>query len=115
MRARSRASRRWRARPTRSTRACWPNLPSRAGAGALDPIARGARHARAAKRRLQLVRLRTSAKNRVFGCSPSGACGSQPERLRRGDAMELLADRGVPEVGRRSIAEALAVIDLLDE
>jgi len=29
--------------------------------------------------------------------------------------MELLADRGVPEVGRRSIAEALAVIDLLDE
>jgi hypothetical protein len=29
--------------------------------------------------------------------------------------MELLADRGVPEVWRRSVAEALAVIDLLDE
>ena len=29
--------------------------------------------------------------------------------------MELLADRGVEETWRRSVAEALAVIDLLDE
>jgi len=31
------------------------------------------------------------------------------------DAMELLETRGVPEVWRRSVAEALAVIELLDE
>jgi hypothetical protein len=35
--------------------------------------------------------------------------------LRTEDAMELLADRGVEETWRRSISEALAVIDLLDE
>ena len=31
------------------------------------------------------------------------------------DAHELLAERGVAETWRRSIAEALALIDLLDE
>ena len=67
------------------------------------------------KRRLHLVRLRTSAKNRVFGLLTQWGLRIQLERLRRGDAMELLADRGVPEVWRRSIAEALAVIELLDE
>jgi transposase len=36
-------------------------------------------------------------------------------RLRASDAMELLADRGVDATWRRSIAEALAVIELLDE
>jgi transposase len=35
-------------------------------------------------------------------------------RLAEPDAMDLLAQRGVPEVWRRSIAEALAVIELLD-
>jgi transposase len=67
------------------------------------------------KRRLHLVRLRTSAKNRVFGLLTQWGLRIPLDRLRRGDAMELLADRGVPEVWRRSIAEALAVIDLLDE
>ena len=37
------------------------------------------------------------------------------ERLREPDAIELLAERGVEETWRRSIVEALAVIDLLDE
>jgi transposase len=66
------------------------------------------------KRRLHLVRLRTSAKNRIFGLLTRWGLRIELERLRRGDAMELLAERGVPEFWRRSIAEALAVIDLLD-
>jgi transposase len=37
------------------------------------------------------------------------------ERLRTPDAMQLLAARGVEEPWQRSIAEAIAVIDLLDE
>jgi transposase len=36
-------------------------------------------------------------------------------RLRQRDAMELLEARAMPEVWRRSVAEALAVIDWLDE
>jgi transposase len=67
------------------------------------------------KRRLHLVRLRTSAKNRIFGLLTQWGLRIPLERLRRADAMELLATRGVPEVWRRSVAEALAVIDLLDE
>jgi transposase len=67
------------------------------------------------KRRLHLVRLRTSAKNRVFGLLTQWGLRIPLERLRRGDAMELLEARGVPEVWRRSVAEALAVIDLLDQ
>src|ERR671925_272233 len=67
------------------------------------------------KRRLHLVRLRTSAENRVFGLLTPWGLRIPLQRLRDGDAGELLADRGVPEVWRRSIAEALAVIDLLDE
>lgn len=61
------------------------------------------------------MRLRTSAKNRVFGLLTQWGLRIPLEWLRGGDAMELPADRGVPEVWRRSIAEALAVIDLLDE
>jgi transposase len=67
------------------------------------------------KRRLRLVRLRTSAKNRVFGLLTQWGLRIPLARLRGDDGMELLADRGVPEVWRRSVAEALAVIDLLDE
>ncbi len=36
-------------------------------------------------------------------------------RLRQPDGLALLEARGVPEVWRRSVAEALAVIDWLDE
>ena len=67
------------------------------------------------KRRLHLVRLRTSAKNRVFGLLTQWGLRIPLERLRRADAMELLEARGVPEVWRRSVDEALAVTDLLDE
>src|SRR6266513_4896596 len=67
------------------------------------------------RRRMHLVRLRTSAKNRVFGLLTQWGLRIPLERLRQPDAMELLAARGVPEVWRRSVAEALAVIELLDE
>jgi transposase len=67
------------------------------------------------KRRLHLVRLRTSAKNRVFGPLTQWGFRIRLGRLRQPDAMELLESRGVPDVLRRSVAEALAVIELLDE
>src|SRR5829696_7561190 len=62
------------------------------------------------KRRLHLVRLRTSAKNRIFGLLTQWGLRIPLERLRKADAMELLEARGVPEVWRRSVAEALAEI-----
>jgi transposase len=67
------------------------------------------------KRRLHPVRLRTSAKNRVFGLLIQWGLRIRLDRLRRPDAMELLETRGVPAVWRRSVAEALALIELLDE
>ncbi len=67
------------------------------------------------QRRMHLVRLRTSAKNRVFGLLSQWGVRIRVEHLRRGDAMDMLERRGVPPVWRRSVAEALAVIDLLDE
>src|SRR3954470_13586447 len=45
--------------------------------------------------------------------------GSQDDgphlRMREPDAEQLLADRGIPEVWRRSVAEAVAVVDVLDQ
>jgi hypothetical protein len=67
------------------------------------------------RRRMHLVRLRASAMNRIFGLLTQWSLRISLERLRAADAMELLADRGVDQTWRRSIAEALAVIDLLDE
>jgi transposase len=67
------------------------------------------------RRRMHLVRLRASAMNRIFGLLTQWGLRLSLERLRAPDAMELLAARGVEETWRRSIAEALAVIDLLDE
>jgi transposase len=67
------------------------------------------------RRRTHLVRLRASAMNRIFGLLTQWGLRLSLERLRAPDAMELLAARGVEETWRRSIAEALAVIDLLDE
>jgi transposase len=66
------------------------------------------------KRRLHLVRLRTSAKNRVFGLLTQWGLRIPLQRLRQADGLELLEARGVPEVWRRSVLEALEVIDLLD-
>jgi transposase len=51
------------------------------------------------KRRLHLVRLRTSAKNRVFGLLTQLGLRIRLERLRRPDAMELLETRVCPRSG----------------
>src|SRR5215211_4043774 len=67
------------------------------------------------RRRMHLVRLRTSARNRIFGLLTQWGLRCSVERLREPDGLELLAARGVPMVWRDSVAEALAVIDLLDE
>jgi transposase len=67
------------------------------------------------RRRMHLVRMRASAMNRIFGLLTQWGLRLSLKRLRAPDAMGLLEQRGVPEVWRRSIAEALAVIDLLDE
>jgi transposase len=67
------------------------------------------------RRRMHLVRLRASAMNRIFGLLTQWGLRLSLERLRAADAHELLAERGVAKTWRRSIAEALALIDLLDE
>jgi transposase len=67
------------------------------------------------RRRMHLVRLRSSAKNRIFGVLTQWGLRISTRRLRSSNGVELLAHHGVPEVWRRSIAEALAVVDLLDE
>jgi hypothetical protein len=63
---------------------------------------------------MHLVRMRASAMNRIFGLLTQWGLRLSLRRLRQGDAMALLAERGVPPVWRDSIAEALTVIDLLD-
>lgn len=65
-------------------------------------------------RRMHLIRLRTSAKNRIFGLLSQWGVRAGVASLRRPGAVDALADRGVPEVWRASVAEAIAVIDLLD-
>lgn len=66
------------------------------------------------RRRMHLVRLRTSAMNRIYGLGTQWGLRLSAERLRRQGALELLAQHGVPAVWQRSIEEALVVIDLLD-
>jgi transposase len=66
------------------------------------------------RRRMHLVRMRASAMNRIFGLLTQWGLRLSLRRLREPDALALLQQRGVPEVWRQSIAEALAVIDLLD-
>jgi transposase len=65
-------------------------------------------------RRMHLIRLRTSAKNRIFGLLSQWGVRAGVGHLRRPGAVDALAERGVPEVWRASIAEAIAVIDVLD-
>lgn len=67
------------------------------------------------RRRMHLVRMRASAQNRIFGLLTQWGLRLSVKRLREPDAMALLEARGVEHVWRRSIAEALAVIDLLDQ
>jgi transposase len=66
------------------------------------------------RRRMHLVRMRASAMNRIFGLQTQWGLRISLKRLRTPDAMTLLAQQGMPAVWRRSIAEALDVIDLLD-
>jgi transposase len=66
------------------------------------------------RRRMHLVRLRTSAKGRIFGLQTQWGIRVSLARLRRGDVLTLLERAGVPEVWRRSVSECLALIDFLD-
>jgi transposase len=67
------------------------------------------------RRRMHLVRLRTSAKGRIFGLQTQWGVRVSLRRLRRADGLTLLERAGVPEVWRRSVSECLALIDFLDE
>jgi transposase len=66
------------------------------------------------RRRMHLVRLRTSAKARIAGLQTQWGVRVSLARLRRGDGMALLEHAGVPAVWRHSVSECLAVIDFLD-
>ncbi len=66
------------------------------------------------RRRMHLVRLRTSAKGRIFGLQTQWGVRVSLARLRRADGLSLLERAGVPEVWRRSVDECLALIDFLD-
>jgi len=66
------------------------------------------------RRRMHLVRLRTSAKGRSFGLQTQWGVRVSPARLRRADGLSLLERAGVPELWRRSVGECLAPIDFLD-
>jgi len=67
------------------------------------------------RRRMHLVRLRTSAKSRIFGLQTQWGVRVSLERLRRADGLALLEQAGLPAVWRRSISECLSVVDFLDE
>jgi hypothetical protein len=66
------------------------------------------------RRRAHLVKLRTSARNRIFGLLTQFGLRISFARLRRPDAIELLERRGVPSVWRDSIAAHLSQIAELD-
>ena len=66
------------------------------------------------RRRMHLVRLRTSAKARIAGLRTQWGVHVSLQRLRHADGMALLERAGMPAVWRRSVGECLAVIDFLD-
>ena len=66
-------------------------------------------------RRMHMVRLRTAAINRAHGVLSQFGVRLAFDRLRAADAQERLIERGVPEVWRRSIAEAVVIVRVLDE
>src|SRR5438874_8840229 len=66
------------------------------------------------RRRMHLVRLRTSAKARIAGLQTQWGVRVSLHRLRHADGIELLERAGMPAVWRRSVSECLAVIDFLD-
>src|SRR3954453_20783773 len=65
-------------------------------------------------RRMHLVRLRTAAMNRAHGILSQFGVKLAFDRLRQPDRDELLVQRGVPEVWRRSIAELVGIVGELD-
>jgi transposase len=66
------------------------------------------------RRRAHLVRLRTSAQNRIFGLQTQWGLRLALNDIPRAQALQRLAETTMPEVWRRSIDEALQIIDLLD-
>ena len=56
------------------------------------------------RRRAHLVKMRSAARNRIFGLLTQWGLRISLRRLREPGAMELLCRRGVPAVWRRSIA-----------
>jgi transposase len=66
------------------------------------------------RRRMHLVRLRTSAKARIAGLQTQWGVRVALQRLRRADGLALLERAGMPAVWRHSVSECLAVIDFLD-
>jgi transposase len=66
------------------------------------------------RRRMHLVRLRTSAKGRIFGLQTQWGVHVSLQHLRRADGLSVLERAGVPAVWRRSVSECLALIDFLD-
>jgi transposase len=66
------------------------------------------------RRRMHLVRLRTSAKGRIFGLQTRWGVRVSLARLRRAEGLTLLEHAGMPEVWRRSVGECLQLVDFLD-
>jgi transposase len=66
------------------------------------------------RRRMHLVRLRTSAKGRIFGLQTQWGVRVSLRRLRRADGLTLLEQAGMPDVWRRSVSECLQLVDFLD-
>jgi transposase len=66
-------------------------------------------------RRMHLVRLRTSCKNRIFGILTQWGVRVSISRLRRPGGVGLLEQHRVPEVWQQSVREALQAIEYLDE
>jgi transposase len=66
------------------------------------------------RRRAHLVKVRTSARNRIFGLLTQFGLRIPYARLRKPDGIELLSRRGVPDVWRASIAELLELAEEMD-
>jgi transposase len=66
------------------------------------------------RRRMHLVRARTSARNRIFGLLTQFGLRISHSRLRKPGSMELLERHGVPEVWRASIGELLELSEEMD-
>jgi transposase len=66
------------------------------------------------RRRAHLVKVRTSARNRIFGLLTQFGLRVSYARLRKPDGIELLSRRGVPEVWLDSIAELIELAEEMD-